>query len=137
MSNAVLQMVGWTVLPDIVTRHTLSFIHQLVFKFFAYRPPPHGSSAYIQHYRYTYAIVVLGYLVYNFLEASTALPKNYYELLNVLPNSTENALKTAFRAFARRNHPDRVGPEGEAYFIEVRDAFEALRNPIVRFAYDR
>jgi DnaJ-class molecular chaperone len=30
-----------------------------------------------------------------------------------------------------------VGPQGEALFITVRDAFEALKNPTVRFAYDR
>lgn len=62
---------------------------------------------------------------------------NYYEILGVAPAADENALKLAFRQFAKRYHPDRVGPQGEALFIRVRDAFEALKNPTVRFAYDR
>lgn len=55
------------------------------------------------------------------------------------PGVDEVGLKLAFRAFARKYHPDRpgVGKQGEAWFIQVRDAFEALRDPVVRFAYDR
>ena len=64
---------------------------------------------------------------------------NFYQILGVSPNVDENGLKLAFRAFAKRNHPDRpeVGKEGEALFIAVRDAFDALKDPAVRFAYDR
>lgn len=62
---------------------------------------------------------------------------NYYELLGVEPTAEENVLKIAFRQFARKYHPDRVGPQGETMFIEVRDAFEALKNPVTRYAYDR
>lgn len=80
---------------------------------------------------------MLCYLIYNFIDASSGLPKNFYELLGVNPHSDEGTLKSAFRAFARKNHPDRIGPAGEALFIDVRDAFEALKDPVVRFAYDR
>ena len=64
---------------------------------------------------------------------------NFYQILGVSPNVDENGLKLAFRAFVKRNHPDRpeVGREGEALFMAVRDAFEALKDPVVRFAYDR
>ncbi|KAG6335824.1 hypothetical protein ID866_3260 [Astraeus odoratus] len=138
MSSTLLQIAGWSILPDLATRRSLSFIHDTVFKYFHRPPPPPGSPAYVQHYRYTYATVVLGYLLYNLIEASTRLPKNFYELLDVRPAVADaNALKTAFRAFARKHHPDRVGPQGEAHFVEVRDAFEALKDPIVKFAYDR
>ncbi|KAL4071274.1 hypothetical protein V8B97DRAFT_1871187 [Scleroderma yunnanense] len=138
MSAVLLQIAGWSVLPDFVTRYSLSFIHQTVFRFLQRSPPPQGSPVYAHHYRYTYAAVVLGYLLYNFLEASTALPKNFYELLDVRPAITDDStLKTAFRTFARKHHPDRIGPQGEGYFIQVRDAFEALKDPVVRFAYDR
>ena len=55
------------------------------------------------------------------------------------PDADDNTLKIAFRHFAKRNHPDRpeVGEEGAELFRVVRDAFEALRDPVVRFAYDR
>jgi DnaJ-class molecular chaperone len=67
------------------------------------------------------------------------MPPNFYEVLHVPPDVDENGLKLAFRQFARYNHPDRpgVGPEGQALFILVRDMYEALKNPVVRFAYDR
>lgn len=80
---------------------------------------------------------MLCYLTYNFIDASSGVAKNFYELLGVNPRSDEGALKAAFRAFARKNHPDRVGPGGETLFMDVRDAFEALKDPVVRFAYDR
>ena len=64
---------------------------------------------------------------------------NFYQILGVSPNVDETGLKLAFRAFAKRHHPDRpeVGKEGEVMFMAVRDAFEALKDPVVRFAYDR
>ena len=64
---------------------------------------------------------------------------NFYQILGVSPDVDETGLKLAFRAFAKRNHPDRpeVGKGGEVLFMAVRDAFEALKDPAVRFAYDR
>lgn len=84
-----------------------------------------------------YAVVVLSYLFYQFRDVAMSMAPNYYEILGVNPSSDEATLKSAFRQFAKRNHPDRVGPQGELLFMEVRDAFEALKNPITRFAYDR
>lgn len=133
MYNVILQLVCWTYLPDLATRQVLSVIYQVWQK----TPPPRRSPGYIRQYRYVYAAVVLCYLTYNFVDASSGLGKNFYELLGVSPRSDEGALKAAFRAFARKNHPDRIGPEGEAVFIKVRDAFEVLKDPVVRFAYDR
>ena len=65
------------------------------------------------------------------------MPPNFYELLDVSPMADEAILKVAFRQFAKKNHPDRVGAQGETLFMEVRSAFDALKNPITRFAYDR
>jgi len=137
MSSTLFQFACWTYLPDFATRQVLSVIHRLSQRVFEIPPPPPRSPVYIRHYRYTYAGVVLCYLTYNFIDASSGLPKNFYELLGVHPHSDAGALKAGFRAFARKNHPDRIGPEGEALFIDVRDAFEALKDPVVRFAYDR
>ena len=36
-----------------------------------------------------------------------------------------------------RFHPDRVGVQGQARFVEVRDAYESLKHPVKRYAYDR
>ncbi|KAJ3534260.1 hypothetical protein NM688_g7162 [Phlebia brevispora] len=76
-------------------------------------------------------------MVYTFEKAATSIGPNYYELLGVLPTADEAALKSGFRAFAKKYHPDRAGPAAEPLFMEVRDAYEALKDPITRFAYDR
>ncbi|KAG8921798.1 hypothetical protein FRC00_008221, partial [Tulasnella sp. 408] len=64
-------------------------------------------------------------------------PPNYYQLLGVKLDADENQLKAAFRNFARKNHPDKVGVARTELFARVRDAYDALRNPVKRFAYDR
>lgn len=137
-ASALLRLAGWSYIPDFATRHALATLHRLLRARRPHAPPPApGTPAFVRHYRYTFAVVVLGFLLYNLLEASRGTPQNFYEILGVDPAADDSALKTAFRAFARRNHPDRVGPQGEGLFIAVRDAFEALKNPTTRFAYDR
>ncbi|KAG1739109.1 DnaJ-domain-containing protein [Suillus paluster] len=137
MSAALFRIVGWSYLPDFATKQALRVIHHTSFSIFHWPPPDPRTPAYALHYRLTFAAVVLCYLIYNFLDASGSIANNFYELLGIYPNSTDATLKMAFRGFARKYHPDRVGPSGEALFIEVRDAFEALKDPVVRFAYDR
>jgi len=137
MSTALLHIVGWSYLPDFATKQALRVIHQIIFSVFRRSPPDPRTPVYVLHYRLTFTAVVLCYLVYNFLDASGSIPNNFYQLLGVYPDSNDTTLKTAFRGFARKYHPDRVGPSGESLFIEVRDAFEALKDPVVRFAYDR
>lgn len=138
-SYALLRIAGWSYIPDFATQKALTTIHTLSHRLLSSAPPAIGTPRYAKHYRLTFAGVVLTFLLYNLVEAARAMPPNFYEILGVGPDVDENGLKLAFRAFARRNHPDRpgVGPEGEALFIEVRDAFEALKDPVVRFAYDR
>ncbi|KAF7350963.1 J domain-containing protein [Mycena sanguinolenta] len=115
----------------------LKVLHYALRTYLGIPAPPAGTFEYQRHYRYTFAVVVLGYLIYTMIQGSNSMLPNFYEILGVAPAADENALKLAFRQFAKRYHPDRVGPQGEALFIQVRDAFEALKNPTVRFAYDR
>ncbi|KAH7925301.1 DnaJ-domain-containing protein [Leucogyrophana mollusca] len=136
-SGALLRFVGWNYLPDFATRQVLLILHQISSSVFNRAPPPPRTPAYAFHYRVTFAAVVLCYLTYNFIDVSGGLPHNFYELLGVYPNTSESNLKGAFRTFAKKYHPDRVGPQGESFFIDVRDAFEALKDPVTRFAYDR
>lgn len=138
--SAWLGLVGWTIVPDFATRHILTFIHKnLVSRSPGYVPPVPGTPAYRKHYASTFAFVVLGYLLYNMVQSARALPPNFYEVLGVAPDVDENGLKAAFRQFAKKNHPDRpgVGEEGAQMFMMIREVFEALKNPVVRYAYDR
>ncbi|ESK97228.1 membrane associated [Moniliophthora roreri MCA 2997] len=139
MSGILKNFIGWSIVPDFVTKNGLFMFHQYVFPRFGFKVPPTNSPTYREHYRYAYAIVVLGYLFYTLVDGARAMEYNFYEILGVPPDVDENGLKIAFRNFARKYHPDRpgVGNAGAELFMRVRDAFEALKNPTVRFAYDR
>lgn len=64
---------------------------------------------------------------------------DYYELLGVGKDVDEKALKSAFRKAAMQYHPDRNpdNPEAEKKFKEIGEAYEVLKDPEKRAAYDR
>jgi molecular chaperone DnaJ len=65
--------------------------------------------------------------------------RDYYEVLEVTREVTEIELKAAFRKQAMKHHPDRNAgnKDAEAKFKEVNEAYEALKDPQKRAAYDR
>jgi len=63
--------------------------------------------------------------------------KDYYATLGVEPNAGEAEIKTAYRRLARKYHPDVSKESGaEEQFKAVNEAYEALRDPEKRKAYD-
>ncbi|WP_031160860.1 J domain-containing protein [Streptomyces durhamensis] len=61
-----------------------------------------------------------------------------YAVLGVQPSATAEAIISAFRARVRELRPDtRVDADTAARFGEVRSAYETLRDPILRAAYDQ
>jgi len=135
--NLLLSLFGWTFVPDFATKHLLNFIYQSPIRIVT--PPQPGSVQHRKHYAVAFAFVIFAYLTYTLVQSARAMPPNFYQILGVPPDVDENGLKLAFRAFAKRYHPDRpgVGRQGAEMFMYVRDAFEALKDPVVRFAYDR
>lgn len=129
-------LFGWWYLPERITTFALPQIHSFL-HLRGYTPPVRGSQEYAKHWRRLYATVILGYLIYSLWAGIQATGPNFFEVLGVSKHADENELKAAFRGFAKRNHPDRVGPHRTNVFIEFRDAYEALKDPVKRFAYDR
>jgi molecular chaperone DnaJ len=65
--------------------------------------------------------------------------RDYYDVLGVQRGCDEKELKGAFRKLAMQFHPDRNGsdPTAEHKFKELNEAYEALKDPQKRAAYDR
>jgi molecular chaperone DnaJ len=63
----------------------------------------------------------------------------YYEVLEVDRTANEGALKSAFRKLAMKWHPDRNPGDksSEVRFKEINEAYEVLKDPDKRAAYDR
>jgi molecular chaperone DnaJ len=65
--------------------------------------------------------------------------RDYYEVLGVTRSCDEKALKTSYRKLAMQFHPDRNPGDhaAEIRFKEVSEAYDALKDPQRRAAYDR
>ena len=65
------------------------------------------------------------------------MAKDYYEILGVDRNASQQEIKKAYRKLAMKYHPDRnKSKEAEQRFKEINEAFSVLGNPEKRRQYD-
>ncbi|OCO98762.1 MULTISPECIES: molecular chaperone DnaJ [unclassified Ensifer] len=67
------------------------------------------------------------------------MKRDLYETLGVAKNADEKELKSAFRKLAMKYHPDKNPGDAaaEKTFKEINEAYEMLKDPQKRAAYDR
>ncbi|HEY8491139.1 MAG TPA: molecular chaperone DnaJ [Dehalococcoidia bacterium] len=64
--------------------------------------------------------------------------RDYYEVLGVARDASQEEIKRAYRRLAMQYHPDRnKEPGAEERFKEINEAYEVLSDPERRAAYDR
>eukprot|EP01025_Chloroclados_australasicus_P002315 TRINITY_DN10533_c0_g1_i3.p1 TRINITY_DN10533_c0_g1~~TRINITY_DN10533_c0_g1_i3.p1 ORF type:complete len:368 (+),score=55.52 TRINITY_DN10533_c0_g1_i3:223-1326(+) len=73
------------------------------------------------------------------IHTSAVAQKDYYDILGVPRNATENEIKKAFYQQAKKYHPDsnKGDPSAQEKFQEVQKAYEVLKDKEKRQAYDQ
>lgn len=64
--------------------------------------------------------------------------KDYYEILEVTSDASEEVIKAAYKALVKRMHPDNGGTTvpGEKNIEDINEAYEVLSDKNKRAAYD-
>ena len=65
--------------------------------------------------------------------------KDYYKILGISKDASQEEIKKAFRQLARKYHPDvnQGNKEAEEKFKEINEAFQVLNNPQKKAQYDQ
>lgn len=64
------------------------------------------------------------------------MPRDYYDILGVKKDASDDEVKRAFRALAHKHHPDKPGGDAEK-FKEINSAYQTLGDAAKRKQYDQ
>lgn len=65
------------------------------------------------------------------------MPQDYYKILGIKRDANLEEIRSAYRALARRFHPDKNVAQGETeFFLDIQSAYEILTDPDKRAEYD-
>ena len=62
---------------------------------------------------------------------------DYYEILGIPKDSTQEEIKKKFRELAKKTHPDKTKEDSEEEMIKLNNAYEVLSDKESREKYDR
>src|SRR5437763_7136309 len=67
------------------------------------------------------------------------MARDFYDILGVKRNASEDEIKTAYRKLARQYHPDRNpgDKQAETKFKEIQEAYDVLSDTNKRAQYNR
>ena len=64
--------------------------------------------------------------------------KDYYKILGVSRNATDDEIKKGYRKMALKYHPDKnKAPDASEKFKDIAEAFEVLKDKDKRYIYDQ
>ncbi|KAK9255148.1 hypothetical protein V1507DRAFT_453435 [Lipomyces tetrasporus] len=135
--NQLGSYLAWLVVPRGVSTALQMGYYQLFYPAANAAPRP-GSPTYRRHQRISYAVVIIGYLIYTTYTSVTGIvgAGNFYSLLGVPIDVDDKSVRRRFRNLSVLSHPDK-GTGSDDVFIALKLASETLTSPVRRFAYDR
>lgn len=148
MSSSALSLVGWFIVPRLVTYYTQFVYYKITVPVDDPAPAP-GSPKYERHKRRIHTAVIMLYLIYSIVESvwnvtnplsSMSTHSGLYGALEVDPEVSASDLRRAFRQLSLKFHPDKVigsGPEIEEKWLQIKASYDMLSNPVLRYGYDR
>lgn len=128
----------WNFVPNFATKALL----WMYYKFRGKSEPSPLSARYKADYSFFYTLVVVGYLLFTFMQVVDDLPPNLYSDLGVNVKISDMDLKATYRKISLKYHPDKVY-EGmdpatqQSTYMGMRKAYDVLKDPKRRAAYDR
>jgi hypothetical protein len=152
LSSHLTSILCWTFLPSFLTSIALNVFYRL---FPSLRPtvPANASPPQLafenaraqKHHRRARVTLLALYLLYSVISVYWAqggiTNANYYTLLGlpreVVETEGAGAVKKHWKKLARVYHPDKVGKQGEALFVELKTAVDVLQDDGKKWAYER